>query len=164
MNTSDTRASLRVKQAELMRALVAGAPSPQGWNGARVELVARTLRDKRARTLADHWPGLARSLGSEFSSRFHMYAEGICAPTVGGVDADAMRFIGWLGRHGVEISPAIVNRRFRVLLQNRLASDGLRPRKLPAIKACVLDGPHGRRVLIGVVLPGVFCRILRVGR
>jgi Protein of unknown function (DUF692) len=65
-------ADLRSRQADLVRALVAGAADPPGFDRARLAATRAALLDKRAREVAAAWPALAA--GAEFSARFTRFA------------------------------------------------------------------------------------------
>jgi hypothetical protein len=70
----DARGKLRLAQAALVAALVAGAPLPAGFDSARVAAAARALLRKRAGEVARSWPELARSYGSRWPKDFAGWA------------------------------------------------------------------------------------------
>ena len=67
---------LAARQAELVAALVAGAPVPDGFDPALVGAAADALLRKRAGEVAKAWPLLAAGLGSGFGPRFTGWARG----------------------------------------------------------------------------------------
>ncbi len=70
----DPVVTLAIRQAALVRALVAGGPVPAGMDGARVAATARTLLRKRARVAALVWPAL-RTV-EDYEQRFAAWAVG----------------------------------------------------------------------------------------
>jgi hypothetical protein len=67
---------LAARQAELVAALVAGAPVPHGFDGARIDATRRALLRKRAGEAATAWPLLAASLGAEWTRVFAAHHTG----------------------------------------------------------------------------------------
>ncbi len=67
---------LATRQGVLVDALVAGAPSPPGFDGARVTATRRALLRKRAGEAAKAWPLLAAALGDAWSSTFAGHHDG----------------------------------------------------------------------------------------
>ena len=67
-------ADLAARQAELIRALVAGGPPPAGFDAARIALTRESLLRKRARGVAGHWPALGAI--PDFPTRFAAWAQG----------------------------------------------------------------------------------------
>jgi hypothetical protein len=61
---------LAARQAELVAALVAGAPTPPGFDGARIAATRRALLRKRAGEAAKAWPLLAASFGAGWPDAF----------------------------------------------------------------------------------------------
>ena len=70
----DPTADLAARQAELVAALVAGAPDPAGFDRARLAVVRRVLLRNRAGEVAAVWPLLAASLGASWSATFAAFA------------------------------------------------------------------------------------------
>jgi hypothetical protein len=68
------REGLAARQAELVAALVAGAPPPPGLDAERVRVQAVALLRKRGRSAARAEPELAAALGREFGAAFAAYA------------------------------------------------------------------------------------------
>ncbi|MCT9931645.1 hypothetical protein N5079_15635 [Planotetraspora sp. A-T 1434] len=93
------RESLAAAQADLLAALVAGGPIPEGFDVARVRIQAHSLMAKRRGSVARVLPGLVRALGGTFAKEFAAYAEGRPKPA-GGSRADARAFLDWLGSEG----------------------------------------------------------------
>lgn len=78
-------------QAELLAALVAGAPVPEGFDRERLAVQSRALAAKRADVVAKVAPELPEILGREtFGSLFRAYAR--TAPMTGGYRRDALDF------------------------------------------------------------------------
>ncbi|MFI9388865.1 hypothetical protein [Kutzneria sp. NPDC052558] len=95
-----SRELLAAQQAELLRALLAGAPTPAGFDDARIRAQARALLSKRGRVTWRLRPDLADSLGDRFGPLFAEYAAG--HPKAVGVRArqDAEQFALWLVAQG----------------------------------------------------------------
>ncbi len=86
----DARRRLAHSQAALLSSLVAGAPLPPGFDGARVRAQADALAAKRADVVARVAPELPRILGAAYRPAFHAYALG--HPLPGGYRRDALDF------------------------------------------------------------------------
>jgi hypothetical protein len=71
-----TREDLAARQAALVAALVAGAPTPPGFDPARVRAAADALLHKRAGEAAAAWPLLRTSFGSGWVAAFAAWATG----------------------------------------------------------------------------------------
>ncbi|AFU06157.1 hypothetical protein [Nocardia brasiliensis] len=69
-------AELAAQQAALVRALVAGAPVPAGFDCADVAAAAHALLRKRADEVARRFPMLAQACGPDFRERFLAWADG----------------------------------------------------------------------------------------
>lgn len=94
------RQQLAFAQAQLVRALVEGAPAPADFDRERLEVAAESLLLKRARTVAHAWPQLARAMGDLFAAHFASYARVSAIPHDGGPLVDGRAFIDWLERAG----------------------------------------------------------------
>jgi hypothetical protein len=68
--------TLARQQAELVAALVAGAPVPPGFDAARIGVARRALLGKRAGDVARAWPMLATSAGDRWQRDFAEWAAG----------------------------------------------------------------------------------------
>jgi hypothetical protein len=68
------RAVLAARQRELVRALLAGGPVPDGFDAHRVDVEARSLRSTRRSVAARLRPDLAEVLGNRFRSLFDAWA------------------------------------------------------------------------------------------
>jgi hypothetical protein len=68
--------SLADRQAELVATLVAGAPTPDGFDERLVEVTRRALLRKRAGEVARHWPLLVAGLGTDWPTTFARWAAG----------------------------------------------------------------------------------------
>jgi hypothetical protein len=71
-----SRDELAAAPERLVRALVAGAGPPPGFDAVRLEAAARALLHKRAGEVARSWPGLAAAYGARWSSVFAGWAAG----------------------------------------------------------------------------------------
>lgn len=71
-----SKSTLAERQAALVAALVAGEPSPEGFDADRLAATGRALRHKRAGEVAAVWPGLAASLGDRWGEHFSRWARG----------------------------------------------------------------------------------------
>jgi hypothetical protein len=69
-----TRKELAAAQAALVTALVAGGPTPAGFDTVRVAAVARALMGKRAGEVARAWPCLAAVHGARWPAVFAEWA------------------------------------------------------------------------------------------
>jgi hypothetical protein len=68
--------TLAQRQADLVAALVAGAPVPPGFDAARVGVAQRALLRKRAGEVARVWPMLAAAGGDDWHRDFSAWAAG----------------------------------------------------------------------------------------
>jgi hypothetical protein len=68
--------TLAQRQAELVAALVAGAPVPPGFDGARLGVAQRALLRKRSGEVARAWPLLAAAAGDTWHRDFAAWAAG----------------------------------------------------------------------------------------
>ena len=95
-----SRERLAAQQAELLRALLAGAPTPDGFDDHRIRAQAHALLAKRRRIAWHLRPDLADELGDRFGPLFTEYAAD--HPKVVGLRArqDAERFGLWLVAQG----------------------------------------------------------------
>ncbi|WP_117210408.1 hypothetical protein [Allorhizocola rhizosphaerae] len=69
------------RQAELVRALVAGGAAPEGFDAGRVAIARKALLRKRARNVRREWPCLAAQYGDGWEQVFSAWADG--RPTQG---------------------------------------------------------------------------------
>jgi hypothetical protein len=92
---SDARARLATAQGDLLRALVAGAPPPSGFDAARLRTAAAALLAKRAHGVRRALPELAESLGSTYHEVFAAYAAGRPRRTGETSLIDALAFGDW---------------------------------------------------------------------
>ncbi|UJW31356.1 hypothetical protein L3Q67_40250 [Saccharothrix sp. AJ9571] len=95
-----SRKDLAARQAELMRALLAGGTPPAGFDPGRIGVEVRALRSKRRRVVAYLRPELPQELGDRFVPLFDEYAAG--HPRAEGVRMrqDAEDFAAWLVARG----------------------------------------------------------------
>ena len=68
--------SLAERQAELVAALVDGAPTPAGFDPGRVAATRNALLRKRAGEVAAVWPRTAAALAPQWTERFVAWASG----------------------------------------------------------------------------------------
>jgi hypothetical protein len=66
----ERHSGLAARQAELVAALVAGAPTPAGFDEVRIGATRRALLRKRAGEAAKAWPLLAAALGPRWPDAF----------------------------------------------------------------------------------------------
>lgn len=90
------RDGLQARQTEFLRALLLGAPAPEGMDERRVRIQARCLHYKRMRETGQGWPFLRQELGDEWEPLFTRYAAGHLRPPGGNPVADGYRFAVWL--------------------------------------------------------------------
>lgn len=67
---SEAAATLAQRQEALVRALVAGAATPAGFDGPDLAATAHGLLHKRADEVRRRFPGLAHAVGSDFTARY----------------------------------------------------------------------------------------------
>jgi hypothetical protein len=152
MSTEEARVRLAVMQTELVRTLTGQGGASNGLQGARLQATARALRTKRARAVARAWPGLAGDLGDRFAERFAAFAAGTLLPHNGGAVADGRAFARWLARSG-ELGERGRLEAMAVDLRYAARSDGLVPRKAPAVRMMMLSRP--RRLVAACRLPWI---------
>ncbi|GAB1511185.1 hypothetical protein [Actinophytocola sp. KF-1] len=99
------REDLAARQRELVRALLAGGPVPAGFDGHRVAVEARALRNKRRSIAATLRPELAEQLGTRFGALFDAWS--LAHPKEAGTSfrADLDRFETWLHAEGHLAAP-----------------------------------------------------------
>jgi hypothetical protein len=125
------RAGLEARQRALVAALVAGAQTPAGLDGARVRVQAAALLRKRGRGVAHAAPDLAVALGPAFRDAFESYARGRPGPPPDCAADDAAEFARYLRGAGAGGRPhpdAEVRRAARRVTRPRLLSPRLRSR------------------------------------
>lgn len=80
-------------------ALVAGGPTPPGFEPKRIELLARGLACKRRREALTCWPQVSARLGQDSALQlFSQYAHQQPRPRGGSPRQDGLQFILWLAR------------------------------------------------------------------
>jgi hypothetical protein len=129
---------------------MARGPVPGGFDSARLQAAAASLANKRAQSVARTWPGMADALGDRFAERFAAFAATTPLPRHGGPLADGHAFARWLASAG-ELPAAVRLHLLAVELRYAVRSDGLVPRRGPALKAVLLRQP--RRLVIAVRMP-----------
>ncbi len=75
---------LAQRQAELVRALVAGEAVPDGFDAGRIAAARKALLRKRARNVRRDWPHLATQYGDGWEQTFAAWADG--RPALGGYE------------------------------------------------------------------------------
>lgn len=94
------RERLAARQAELLKALLAGGDAPAGFDADRLRIEANVLRNKRSRLVAYLRPDLAEALGDRFGALFREYATS--SPKTDAIRARAYAdaFGAWLVERG----------------------------------------------------------------
>ncbi|MCT2585466.1 hypothetical protein [Actinophytocola gossypii] len=94
------RDELAARQAELVRALLAGGPVPPGFDPDRIRVEAAALHAKRRAVAERLRPDLADDLGEDFGTLFDTWAA--TRPRRAGVSfrADLADFASWLSSRG----------------------------------------------------------------
>ncbi|MFI7443935.1 hypothetical protein [Nonomuraea indica] len=92
----ERRERLARAQHDLLAALVAAGPRPDGFDEGRLRVQAAGLIAKRRGLVARSAPDLVARLGPRFTTLFAEYAGGRPRPP-GGSRADALAFAAWLG-------------------------------------------------------------------
>lgn len=122
---------LAARQAELVAALVAGAPLPAGFDERRVAAARAALLRKRAGEVARHWPLLAAGYGARWPTVFAEWAAGR-SPRGGLRDGwDLARALAAAGRLPAPAAEELA------AVEARWRYDGRRPprpRRLPALR------------------------------
>lgn len=95
-----SRDRLAAQQASLLRALLAGAPTPAGFDDDRLRAQADALLSKRRRVSWHLRPDLADELGDRFGPLFAEYALGHPKTVDVRARQDAERFALWLVEQG----------------------------------------------------------------
>ncbi|PPK64683.1 hypothetical protein V5P93_005927 [Actinokineospora auranticolor] len=95
-----SRAELAAAQAELLRAVLAGGPVPDGFDAAAVRVEAAALLAKRRRIVAQLAPGVAEEVGDRYAELFAAYAAGNPRVTGSRFREDAAAFETWLVERG----------------------------------------------------------------
>jgi hypothetical protein len=142
------RAAYAASQAALLDALLRGDGYPEGFVAAKADAAGTSLRRKRGRAVAQHWPALVIELGDAFDERFDAYARVADAPASGNHLEDGLAFARSLRRD----APPGDNVRVELLL----ARAALRRRGV-FVRAARLRRPYPR-VLVVVRLPLVGAR------
>jgi len=95
-----SRAELARRQAELLQALLADGPAPEGFDPARLRVEATVLRRKHGRVLAYQRPELAESLGERFGPLFAEFNAARPKKAAERSGAYADEFVTWLTERG----------------------------------------------------------------
>jgi hypothetical protein len=92
--------ALAERQADLLRALLAGAAVPAGFDARQVAAQADALVAKRGRVIAMLRPELSAATGDRFGALFAEYAAGHPRATGTRARTDAETFASWLAARG----------------------------------------------------------------
>ena len=146
----EVRSKVAAAQRELIRALVSNGELPPEFDCSRVRAAADALLQKRAKSVARVWPGLAHSLGASFHEQFSHYAEARPVLRDGGPLADGREFARLLSQDAALSDDAIVevltfDLRYRVAGSKVVARRGL------SFCAGLLKQSH--RLIVAVRLP-----------
>jgi len=97
------RERLAARQAELVRALLAGGPVPAGFDARRVRVEAAALHSKRRRVAEQLRPDLADALDDRFAELFDRWAA--ANPRRAGVSFrdDLAAFADWLAHSAQDL-------------------------------------------------------------
>jgi hypothetical protein len=107
------RAELAARQRELVRALLAGGPVPDGFDAHRLDVEARSLRSTRRSVAARLRPDLVDALGDRFRPLFDAWAVDHPKPSGSSFRTDLGRFEAWLYAGGHLEPPRARRRWFR---------------------------------------------------
>ncbi|KAA2253365.1 hypothetical protein F0L68_33170 [Solihabitans fulvus] len=110
--TEPQRDRLAARQAELLRALLAGGEPPQGFDPAQLRVEANALLAKRRSVAAMLAPEVADALGQRFRPLFDEYAAAHPRAVDSGARADAAAFAEWTMARGELPAPADKSRRW----------------------------------------------------
>jgi hypothetical protein len=148
--SAEARAQLAAQQAAVVSSLAGLRAAPDGFDVSRMRATALALATKRRRAVARAWPALTLMLGDRFAELFRGYGENAPLPLRGGPLADGRAFLRWLASAG-ENTDACSLQTLAIDLRFRSTSDGLVPRRGPALRVVLLHGPL--RLVIGLRLP-----------
>ncbi|MFB9512563.1 DUF692 domain-containing protein [Streptomyces purpureus] len=137
--TDAARERLGVAQAALLSALVAGTPTPEGFDAGRLRVQSRALAAKRADVVAKVAPELPEILGGGYRPAFLAYARS--RPMRGGYRRDALDFAERLLVAG-EPADAAARRRLTRWWQERAGArpPGRATRIVRAARAALVRG------------------------
>ncbi len=153
------RARLAAEQARMVRSLVAGGVTPEGYDEGRIELTARALKRKRRQSLLRAWPSIEASLGAttrEWLDRF--FAARPSVPE-SGPWFDGAEFLIWFFDEGLvdngrvnatEISFGLATQALRIRLEWRRQGEALVRRR--GLRVSMIRR-KGRPWLLGCALP-----------
>jgi hypothetical protein len=108
--------SLAQRQAQLVAALIAGGPLPEGVDAGAVIVLGGVLLAKRKRGLRYAAPMVPAVLGPRFERLFAEYAQFRALPQDETATEDAIQFLRWLRRTAQlpsELKYAVVTMRMR---------------------------------------------------
>jgi hypothetical protein len=127
------------------------AQAAAGIDAVKADAAGQSLRRKRARTVAQTWPGLAASLDDAFAPRFDEYARALPPPAWGGGLTDGLAFARGLPAADVDdqIRIELLFARADIVPGRR----GRPPRKRRGVFAAALLLQNPRRILIALRTP-----------
>ncbi|GAA1313314.1 hypothetical protein [Saccharothrix xinjiangensis] len=111
--TRPQRERLAAAQAELLQALLAGGPAPEGFAADRVDVERRALLNKRRGIVASLRPEVAAELGERFRPLFDDYARQHPRRVGTRFREDAAAFAEWAVARG-ELPPPKKKRWWRI--------------------------------------------------
>ena len=141
--------ALAEQQAELVAALTGRGALPAGFDRTRIDAAADALAFKRMRAVAQAWPGVRASLGETFRDLFSAYAAGCLLPAQGGPLADGRAFVRYLASKG-PLADTVRLHALEVDVRCRRTSQGLAPRRLPAVRLAWLRQSRTLAVAVGM--------------
>ncbi|WP_329102098.1 hypothetical protein OG792_22915 [Micromonospora sp. NBC_01699] len=124
------RDRLAARQAELVAALVSGAPVPTGFDTRLVGAARDALLNKRAGDVGRHWPMLAAGLGAAWLPTFRTFAAN--RPTTGSL-RDGWELARELAAAGRLPGPAAEELAVREATWRYDGASNPRPRRGPAL-------------------------------
>jgi hypothetical protein len=136
------------QQATLIAALAGKAPVPPGFDATRVQAAAAALAFKRARAVAQTWPGVRAALGDGFRELFADYAVRTPLMQEGGPLADGRRFVRDISRH-TRLTDETVMQAVSFDARYRLTPQGAARRRWPAIRCAWLWQSRSLAVAVG---------------
>ncbi|WP_436788665.1 hypothetical protein [Yinghuangia sp. YIM S10712] len=111
--TDSDRDELTRRQTELLTALVAGGPIPEGFDTERIRVQTTALAAKRRSGVERALPHLAAALGERWPGAFMDWARTHPKPAVGGSRADGHAFAEYLRMRGELPEPLVEARTSR---------------------------------------------------
>ena len=147
--------TLKIALDTMVRGLVHGEESPDGFNARFWQATIRSLRAKRIKQLSRAWPILNKELKEDLYPLLEDYCHECKLPADGNPLADGLNFVKWLAPKNL-LTPNIKLKRMKVELLYKSMPYGLVPRKGLAFRILFLKNPA--RIAIGIKIqkPGTF--------